>query len=128
VSFARGSPHTASDYARLTNTTLTKYRSLYPTHKILFIGTLPFGVFHLIYATVDDTEMMFDYRNDVVLRALNAAAMDTCRALGSFGCLNLFEVGNALRDLAYDTCHFKAPVINQLGLAVVTTLCNDGTL
>lgn len=128
VSHARGGLYTPSDYASLTNRTLTKYRSLYPTHKILFIGTMPFGVFHLIYATVEDTEMMFDYRNDVVLRALNVAAMDTCRALGSFGCLNLFEVGNALRDLSYDTCHFKAPVINQLGLAVVTTLCNDGTL
>lgn len=120
-------PFKVSEYASLVNRTLSNYSFSFPHAKIYFLGTLPFGQSARLYMATPPEDEQRDYRNDVVLRAINAAGMEICRRLKRkhLRCINLFEMGNVVRDLSYDLAHFKAPVGPQMALAVLTALCSD---
>jgi hypothetical protein len=37
-------------------------------------------------------------------------------------CLNVYEIGNVVRDLSYDTYHFYEPVGTQMALAIINVM------
>jgi len=114
------------DYAELVNQTLWTYVNRFPKPKLYFVGTFPLGQNSRLYS-----KPPIDFRNDVVLRDINAAGMKACNhvkhAVGfkRLSCMNLFEMANVVRDLSYDLAHFKAPVGLQMALAVMTQFCNE---
>lgn len=115
------------DYAALVNQTLWAYAAISPKANLYFMGTFPFAQNFRLYSNPP-----IDFRNDVVLRKMNAAGMKVCnrmkqtvRVTRRVSCMNLFEMVNVVRDLSYDMAHFKAPVGLQMALAVMTRFCSD---
>ena len=120
IDLKRG-PYLLPEFVELVNKTLHSYLRLFSA-KLFYLGTMPFGQAARLYIPNHPEK---DHRNDVVLREFNTAGMAACRRVKGARCINLFEMGNVLRDLSYDLCHFKAPVGTQMALAVLTMLCND---
>ena len=117
-------PYSLSDFVHLVQSNLKRYRELFPSAKIFYLGTMAIGQNYRLYLPADDTRK--DFRTDWILREFNAMAMDACWQVEGVRCLNMFEITNVVRDLSYDFSHFKAPVGPQLALALLTALCNDG--
>jgi len=114
------------DYAVMVNQTLWAYATRFPNSKLYFMGTFPLCQNTRVYL-----KPTIDFRTDILLREMNTAGMKACNhikhEIGAIrmSCMNLFEMGNVVRDLAYDLSHFKAPVGLQMALAVMTRFCNN---
>ena len=118
----RKEPFRLQEYADLVQRILRKYTELF-TAKLFFVGSMPFGQNHRIYFPVGEPGK--DYRTDIILREFNIVAMDACHQVIGANCLNLFEIGDVLRDLSYDLAHFRAPVGSQSALALLSGICNQ---
>jgi hypothetical protein len=115
---------TVSQYASTVEEVLIKVQNLNPDKRLIWLTTHSFGERIELYLRLDNTTSTItkDWRSDVVLQKYNEAAKKSCRRVG-VEFIEVFDVLNALHDLAFDGCHYSGPIEKQVARTVLHRLC-----
>jgi hypothetical protein len=113
---------TVPQYARAVKEAVLRIQFLNPKKLLIWLTTHPYGEVELLYKPFNVSSGRKDWRNEVVLREYNEAAKDICREVG-VEFIEVFDVINAVHDLAFDGFHYNGPIERQIARTVLHRLC-----
>ena len=115
-----------SAYAREVERALKRARALIsPQTRLIWVGVHPWGGEGKTHYHDGLNGAQGDWRSDITLRDYSAASLRVAAQLGVEH-LDVWSVGDTLRDLTYDGSHFSVPVEQQLARMALHVACSDG--
>ncbi len=98
-------PWNITHYLDKVHTVMARANAMFPSKRIVWLTIHPHGEIYEYHKN--------EFRNDIVLKEYNNAAVELCRRYG-YEYVDVFRHANALHDLTYDGAHYKIPVEREI--------------